>query len=58
MITCPYYEFLSCSDTILCMLYSKFKIDGKYWANYPECNRENCPFLHSELLGTMIWKDE
>ena len=58
MITCPYYEFLSCSDTILCMLYSKFKIDGKYWVNYPECNKENCPFLHSELLGNMIWKDE
>ena len=58
MITCPYYEFLPCSDTILCMLYSKFKVDGKYWANYPECNRENCPLLHSELLGNMIWKDE
>ena len=58
MITCPYYEFLPCSDTILCMLYSKFKIDGKYWANYPECNKKNCPLLHPELLGNLIWENE
>lgn len=55
MITCPYYEFLPCSDTILCMLYSKFKYDGMHWSNYPECCKENCPFLHPELLGDLIW---
>lgn len=57
-ITCPYYEFLECSDTVLCMLYSKFKVDGKHWSNYPECNKENCPLLHPELLGDMIWEDK
>ena len=56
MITCPYCEFLPCSDTILCMLYSKFKYDGKYWPHYPVCNKENCPLLHPELLGNMIWE--
>ena len=28
------------------------------WANYPECNKENCPLLHPELLGDMIWEDK
>ena len=57
MIVCPYYEFLECSDTILCMLFSKFKIDGYYWANYPNCCKENCPLLHPEFLGELIWED-
>lgn len=53
MITCPYYEFLPCSDTILCMLYSRFEIDGKHWANYPDCNKENCLFCILSYL--VIW---
>lgn len=42
----------------LCMLYCEFTINGKHWANYPDCNKENCPLLHPELLGNMIWEDK
>lgn len=42
----------------LCMLYSKFKIDGRHWANYPDCKEENCPLMHPELLGNMICNRE
>lgn len=37
--------------TPCCMLYSKTKrADGLHWAHYPECEPENCPKLHPELL--------
>lgn len=39
----------------LCDLYSHYKINGKHWANYPNCKKENCPLLHPELLGNLIW---
>lgn len=42
----------------LCDLYSHYKIKGKHWANYPDCKKDNCPLLHSELLGNLIWDKE
>lgn len=57
MITCPYHELVPNSDLVLCMLYSNFRYDGRYWGNYPDCNKENCPLLHPELLGDIIWED-
>ena len=31
----------------LCMLYCEFTIDGKHWANYPDCNKKKLPFFAS-----------
>ena len=52
---CPYSQKLN--NMTLCMLYCHFKIDGKHWANYPDCDKENCLFLHPELLGHLIWEE-
>lgn len=57
-MSCYFKTHLKHPELILCMLYSKFEIDGKHWANYPDCCKENCPLLHPELLGNMIWEEE
>ena len=53
-----YFKMPLKKELILCMLYSRFEIDRLHWANYPDCNKENCPFLHSELLGDIIWENK
>ena len=57
-VICPYSDSFLSFDPVLCMLYSNFKIDGKSWAHFPSCDKKNCPFLHPELLGNMIWENE
>lgn len=35
----------------ICGAYNKSKRkDGRTWAHYPECQSENCPLQHPELL--------
>ena len=59
MIECPFKIHLTNhQEMTLCMLYCKYTIDGRHWANYPDCNENNCPYLHAELLGNLIWKNE
>lgn len=52
-----YFKVQLKRELILCMLYSRFEYNGLHWANYPDCNKENCPLLHPELLGNMIWEN-
>lgn len=51
---CPFSQKIN--DITLCTLYSYFQIDGKYWANYPDCDMENCPFFHPELLSGLTFR--
>jgi hypothetical protein len=37
--------------------YSK-RPDGKWWAHWPECTVENCPFEHPELLEGAVFDTE
>lgn len=57
-MNCYFRIYLNNPELVLCMLYSKYSIDGRHWANYPECCKDSCPLLHPELLGDMIWEDE
>ena len=42
-----------------CNVYSYSKRpDGKWWAHWPECSSENCPFEHPELLEGAIFDEE
>jgi hypothetical protein len=43
-----------------CNVYSNSKRpDGKWWAHWPKCSSENCPFEHPELLeGATFDKEE
>lgn len=55
---CPYNVKVPDKEIHLCMLYCRYSIDGKHWSHYPDCKKENCPFLHPELLGDLIWEDK
>ncbi len=57
-MNCYFRIYLNNPELVLCMLYSKYSIDGRHWANYPECCKDSCPLLHPELLGDMIWEDK
>ena len=57
-MNCDFKTQVNISRLDLCMIYSRFKYNGKHWANYPDCCEENCPFLHPELLGNLIWEKE
>jgi hypothetical protein len=42
-----------------CNVYSNSKRpDGKWWAHWPKCSSENCPFEHPELLEGAIFDKE
>ena len=45
---------------IYCNVYSNSKRpDGKWWAHWPKCSKENCPFEYPELLeGATFDKEE
>ena len=42
-----------------CNVYSNSKRpDGKWWAHFPKCSTENCPFANPALLeGAVFEKD-
>lgn len=43
----------------LCKAYAESKRhDDLCWAHYPECNNENCPLKHPELLEGAVLKEE
>lgn len=42
-----------------CNVYSNSKRpDGRWWAHWPKCSTENCPFEHPELLEGAIFDKE
>jgi hypothetical protein len=41
------------------MVYSCSKRpDGKWWAHFPKCSEEECPFKHPELLEGAVFDRE
>lgn len=55
---CAFRAHIKHPSEDLCMLYCEFTINGHRWAHYPNCCERNCPFIHPELLGELIWEDE
>ena len=44
---------------ICCDVYSRSqRPDGKWWAHWPKCSQENCPFEHPELLEGAIFEEK
>ena len=42
-----------------CGVYSHSKrADGKWWAHWPKCSKENCPLENTELLEGAIFNKE
>ena len=42
-----------------CNVYSCSKRpDNKWWAHWPKCSKENCPFEHPELLEGAVFDEE
>lgn len=60
MKRCIYSIILPPNGDVHCNVYSKSeRSDGKFWAHFPECKKENCPFEHPELLeGAILKRDE
>ena len=48
---CHFQKHLPHDNQTHCMAYSKAKRnDGKYWAYFPKCESQTCPYLHPELI--------
>ena len=60
MKRCIYSAIFPHSTEVRCMVYSSSKRpDGKFWAHFPVCSMESCPFQHPELLeGAVFDKEE
>lgn len=60
MKRCIYSVILPPNMEVCCNVYSYSKRpDGKWWAHWPKCSSENCPFEHPELLeGAVFDKEE
>lgn len=44
---------------ICCNVYSNStRPDGKWWAHWPKCSRENCPYEHPELLEGAVFDEK
>lgn len=59
MKRCIYSVILPLDMEVCCNVYSYSKRpDGKWWAHWPKCSSENCPFEYPELLEGAIFDEE
>ena len=59
MKRCIYSIILPPDGDVHCNVYSKSeRPDGQFWAHWPKCSSENCPFEHLELLEGAIFKNK
>lgn len=52
-----FYSHIPHFSDYYCFAYSKSeRPDGRFWAHFPACKKENCPLEHPELLEGAILK--